>query len=452
MSKLLVRKVVGAGHVRNPHRKPEGWDYRTWGLVALLIVLAIVLAKQSFGAGLDDCYRATCRVEMGNGSGSGCVFHADAERFYILTNAHVAGTARGRNASVVFTREGYEGTIPAVVEYGQQGEHTPDVAVLSVMRSSMAGYEPPVIPLALRDPQAGDTVLSVGAARGAWATAWTGHVTTNDGDTIGFLPTPAPGRSGSALFDATGSAIVGLVTWQTPQGGRAQSITAVRRVIDSRGVQTPPDVLAPLVPIRPAQQEDCPTCPQYRVPSSGNPWGNRPRIIPPECKPPNVTPPATKPTQPPVASAPACECKPQQPCQCDPNAIAKLAEDIAGIRDELASVNEAIVAINARPLEPTPSEPPVTRPDVPPLDKPAEVHHYVVVADLSAPGWPRVAAEVEQARDIFPLIHVVDAKDVPFVVRPLPQCVTYDSAGKPTAIAKGERETSLTLQRIIRRE
>ncbi len=449
MSKLLVRKIVGAGHVRNPHKKPGDWDYRTWGLVALLVLLAIALAKQSFGAGLEDCYRATCRVEMGSGSGSGCVFQADAERFYILTNAHVAGTTRGRNASVVFTREGYEGTIPAVVEYGQQGEYTPDVAVLSVTRASMAGYEPPVIPLAPRDPQAGDTVLSVGAARGAWATAWTGHVTTNDGDTIGFLPTPAPGRSGSALFDATGSAIVGLVTWQTPQGGRAQSITAVRRVIDSRGIQTPPDVLAPLVPIHPAQ---CPDGNCQPSPSRGNPWGNRPRIIPPNCQPPTVTPPAvtppaTNPAQPPAKTAPACECKPHEPCQCDPNATAKLTEDIAAIRTELAKLSESCAA---KPVPPP--EPPVTRPDEPPLDKPAEVHHYVVVADLSAPGWPRVAAEVEQARDIFPLIHVVDAKDVPFLVRPLPQCVTYDSAGKPTAIAKGERETSLTLQRIIRRE
>lgn len=457
------RIILGGHSVRYPYGKQPRSRAKLIAFVAFIIALAAILAWDAYGAGLDDCYRATCRVEMGNSSGSGCVFKADAERYYVLTNAHVAGTTRGRQARVVFNRDGYEGTIPAMVEWGVYGDgktdytdesgrpvdNSPDAAIISVLKSNLDGYAPPVIPIASGDAPAGSTLLSVGAPCGGWLNSWTGHITENHGDAISFLPAPLPGRSGSALFNASGTSIVGLVTWQTNKGGGAQSVAAIRRAMGEPPTISPPDGTRPLVPVHPTQCPDGNCRPP--ILGGGGPWQNLPRNRPP------ATPPAVEPYKPTSPAAPAqpsskgCECKPHEPCQCDQAAVAKIGDELNGLKSQITGLVDAVAKLNETPANP-PLVPPVVQPDVPPQIKPAEVHHHVVVADLSAPGWPRVASEVEQARDVFPAIHVVDAKDVPFVVRPLPQLVTYDSKGSAIAIAKGERETSLALQRIYRRE
>lgn len=456
------RIILGGHSVKYPYGKQPRSTAKWAALILLAIALAAIFAWDAYGAGLDDCYRATCRVEMGTHSGSGCVFKADAERIYILTNAHVAGTTRGGQARVVFNREGYEGSIPAMVEWGVLGDgkpdgrdrfgqpldSSPDVAIISVLKSNLDGYEPPVIPLSSQDEATGSTLMSVGAPRGEWMSAWTGHLTANNGDLLSFLPAPAPGRSGSALFNASGTSIVGLVTWQTASGGGAQSVAAIRRAMGEPQTISPPDGTAPLVPVQPVDCEPGKPC-RPQILGGDGPWQNLPRNRPP------ATPPATEPYKPTTPTAPSqpaakgCECKPHEPCQCDQAAVAKIGEELTGLKTQLTGLVDAVAKLNEKHANP-PLVPPVVQPDVPPQIKPAEVHHHVVVADLSAPGWPRVASEVEQARDVFPAIHVVDAKDVPFVVRPLPQLVTYDSKGNAIAIAKGERETSLALQRIYR--
>ena len=48
----------------------------------------------------------------------------------------------------------------------------------------------------------GETLRSVGCANGTWATGWTGHALGYDDDGLRFVPAPANGRSGSAIFDA----------------------------------------------------------------------------------------------------------------------------------------------------------------------------------------------------------------------------------------------------------
>lgn len=340
------RIILGGHSVGYPYGKQPRSRAKLIAFVLLIAALAVIFAWDAYGAGLDDCYRATCRVEMGTHSGSGCVFKADADHYYVLTNAHVAGTTKGRQARVVFNRDGYEGSIPALVEWGVLGNNTPDMAILSVLKANLDGYEVPVIPLAAKDEAAGATLLSVGAPRGGWINAWRGHLKSNDGDTLSFLPAPLPGRSGSALFSADGASIVGLVTWQTESGGGAQSVAAIRRAMGEPPMISPPDGTAPLVPVTPAQCPDGNCRPP--ILGGGGPWQNLPRNRPP------ATPPAVEPYKPTTPAAPAqpaakgCECKPHEPCQCDQAAVSKMEEALAALVVKLSEQGVSLVDLSKR--------------------------------------------------------------------------------------------------------
>jgi hypothetical protein len=59
--------------------------------------------------------------------------------------------------------------------------------------------------------KSGETIMSVGCAKGAWPTAWIGHANGYDQEShLLFTPPPQDGRSGSALFNESGE-IVGLI-------------------------------------------------------------------------------------------------------------------------------------------------------------------------------------------------------------------------------------------------
>ena len=81
----------------------------------------------------------------------------------------------------------------------------------------------------------GDAIISVGCASGAWATAWKGHALGTEGGDLHFVPAPANGRSGSAVFDAEGRRIVGIVRARAADGsdGVATSVQAVYRAFDA---------------------------------------------------------------------------------------------------------------------------------------------------------------------------------------------------------------------------
>jgi thioredoxin len=198
-------------------------------LIVACTVAAILLLAGNARASLDDCHKASCRVHAQGGSGTGCVYKIDEHYAYVLTNAHVAGSRTGAPMRCVFNRDGYEVTLNGVVCHTTGVQGVRDQAVIAIPVSSFDGWRPSIIPLAPADYQlpTGMTIKSVGCPRAEWASSWIGHVESINGRTLDFVPTPAPGRSGSALFDRDGKFIVGLVTWSSGNVGRAQTVQEI---------------------------------------------------------------------------------------------------------------------------------------------------------------------------------------------------------------------------------
>jgi hypothetical protein len=176
-------------------------------------------------ASLADCIDATCRIKTPDGStGSGCVFEISQGTVFVLTNRHVVGTAG--SVRCVFWQHGHQST--AIAGNVAARSDQADVALVTLPASAFDGRLPRVIPIAPEGTRLrqGETVTSVGCAGGAWATGFKGHVLGHDGTSVCFTPPPADGRSGSALFDAGGRRIVGLIWGRFERGqGRGYAVT-----------------------------------------------------------------------------------------------------------------------------------------------------------------------------------------------------------------------------------
>ena len=118
---------------------------------------------------------------------------------------------------------------------------------------------------------AGATLSSVGCANGTWSTGWKGHALGYNGGDLHFLPTPANGRSGSAIFDAEGKMIV--------------AVLRARTVNDSEGIATPVQCLyeafggqakQPKPQWRESQDSTLTQCPGGTCPSGTCPGGTCP--------------------------------------------------------------------------------------------------------------------------------------------------------------------------------
>ncbi len=205
--------------------------------VALSLLLAATcrpgVAQPLSAASWTACVEATCRVTAADGGrGTGCAFERSQGYVFILTGAHVATSAV---VQCEFWRRGHQSRpVSGRVILRHEGA---DVAVVAVAESALDGALPPVVPLApphwVAEP--GQTLHSVGCAGGAWATGWQGHALGYDAADLHFLPAPANGRSGSALFDAAGSRIVGLVRARTTDGPRgiATSVQSIYLALGS---------------------------------------------------------------------------------------------------------------------------------------------------------------------------------------------------------------------------
>ena len=185
-------------------------------LAVAAVIAAAPWAAQPALASISDCIDATCRITTPDGScGTGCAFEIGHGRVYVLTAAHVTGTHS--TVQCEFWRQGHRsqplsGSVIARIENGRC-----DAAIVSLAASQFGGLLPKAVPIAprgtiLRQQQ---TITSVGCAKGAWSTGWKGHVLRVDDNDLHFRPTPADGRSGSAIFDAEGTMIVGLLRART---------------------------------------------------------------------------------------------------------------------------------------------------------------------------------------------------------------------------------------------
>jgi len=183
---------------------------------AIIVILAEARWSQ---AAMSDCIDATCRITAADGSrGTGCVFEIGRGHVYVLTAAHVVGG--DPIVQCEFWREGHRSRpLPARVIAQVENDRC-DAAVVALATSQFGGRLPGAVPLAPRDRvlRPGDTITSVGCARGAWSTGWKGHALGYRGGDLCFSPTPADGRSGSAIFDAEGREIVGLLRARTIDG------------------------------------------------------------------------------------------------------------------------------------------------------------------------------------------------------------------------------------------
>jgi len=189
-------------------------------LSLLLVVAALIGAPDYSHAGVSETLDATCRIHAPDGStGTGCVFEISQGRAFILTNRHVVGNANA--VKCIFWKQGHQsaGLSGAVIARGAGV----DVAIVSVPQTSFGGHLPRVIPIAPRGTKLnpGDTITSAGCAKGAWATGWKGHVLGYDDGNLCFTPPPANGRSGSAVCDAKGERIVGLI-WGRQNSGQSR--------------------------------------------------------------------------------------------------------------------------------------------------------------------------------------------------------------------------------------
>ncbi|NQU22625.1 MAG: trypsin-like peptidase domain-containing protein [Candidatus Nealsonbacteria bacterium] len=189
--------------------RPNPFAHR---LLAAAAILPLMLGVAR--ASLEDCIDATCRITHDDGGrGTGCVFERSQGYVYVLTAAHVVGDSR--QVRCEFWRDGHPSQpLPAAVVARSPAA---DAAVVTLPESLFAGVLPKVIPVAPRGYviAPGQTLTSVGCANGSWSTGWKGHALGYRDRDLHFVPTPANGRSGSAVFDARGEQIVGLLRART---------------------------------------------------------------------------------------------------------------------------------------------------------------------------------------------------------------------------------------------
>ena len=275
------------------------WHWRDI-VAATAAGLAVLSVAGRCGASPPDCADAVCRIAAADGScGSGCVFEIDGQWVYVLTAAHVVGNDAAVQCE--FWRDGHKSEGLA----GQVSRRNADVdaAVVAVPAASLGGVLPSAIPLAPRGTavQAGQTLVSIGCANGAWATGWKGHAVPGDADELRFVPSPANGRSGSPILDAEGSHIVGILVARTMDNaeGIGVPIAAVYRAFDAKKSRVEREELkaghsdsqpSPLNSqlLTQCGPNGCPNCPQRKYvvphlfgnasPNQGGPW---PSLTPP---------------------------------------------------------------------------------------------------------------------------------------------------------------------------
>jgi len=170
--------------------------------------------------------RATVRVTVGGVCGSGTVVGRDsAGNAIVLTNAHVAGTTRGRVVAVERwnpdgSSERGNGTIIAA-GYGRGT--SVDFALLKC--NSEFAREVAPIPLADRYPSIQSGVTTYGCPRCEWPSLQVLRLNRKEGQILSWKPEAISGRSGSSLIDYSdeGPRVVGLLTWAGGGEGLGQS-------------------------------------------------------------------------------------------------------------------------------------------------------------------------------------------------------------------------------------
>ena len=174
----------------------------------------------------DQVIRATVRVTINNVCGSGTIVGRDGQgNAIVLTNAHVAGTSRGRMVNVQRwdtdgSSQSGRGTIIAA-GYGRG--MSVDFALLRCDPDFARDVTP--IPLADRYPDTTVSVTTFGCPRCEWPSLQVLKMNRTEGQVLTWKPEAIGGRSGSSVIDHTSSGprVVGLLTWAGNGEGMGQS-------------------------------------------------------------------------------------------------------------------------------------------------------------------------------------------------------------------------------------
>ena len=167
--------------------------------------------------------RATVRVTVSGVCGSGTVVGRDANGVAIvLTNAHVAGTQRGR--VVQLERWNTDGTSErgqgSIIASGYGRGLSVDFALLKCNEAFAKGVA--TVPIANRYPKG--QVTTYGCPRCEWPSLQNLRMRKNDSQILTWSPEAIGGRSGSSLIDYDeGPRVVGLLTWGGGGEGLGQS-------------------------------------------------------------------------------------------------------------------------------------------------------------------------------------------------------------------------------------
>ncbi len=174
----------------------------------------------------DQVIKATIRVTVSGVCGSGTVVGRDADgNALVLTNAHVAGTQRGRVVNL--ERWNLDGTSErgqgSIVAAGYGSGLSVDFALLRCNPEFAKGVLP--IPLANRYPDAQALVTNFGCPRCEWPSLQVLKLNRRESQVLTWKPQAIGGRSGSSVVDYTeaGPRVVGLLTWGGNGEGLGQS-------------------------------------------------------------------------------------------------------------------------------------------------------------------------------------------------------------------------------------
>ncbi len=196
----------------------------------LFLIVFFSLTLYSFAAplNLNQITEASVRVNVPGAAGSGTVYHQDDTYYYVLTNAHVVGSAR--SATCEFFSGGLKSSkIPAEVMWRQYSDQTDvDFAVMRIIKTNLKNHVPRVIPLLPPSYSFTGTeyIQSVGCPEARWAQGFEGRLLGNNGSRVLFTPPPKSGQSGSGIhinIEVNGESytfLAAVLTWQIGYGGR----------------------------------------------------------------------------------------------------------------------------------------------------------------------------------------------------------------------------------------
>jgi hypothetical protein len=181
--------------------------------------------------------RATVRVTISGVCGSGTVVGRDADgNAIVLTNAHVAGTQRGRTVSL--ERWEPDGSVErgrgSIISSGYGRGMSVDFALLKCNAEFAKDVRP--IPLADRYPTKGAMVSTYGCPRCEWPSLQVLSLNRSEGQILTWKPEAIGGRSGSSVIDYTdvGPRVVGLLTWGGGGEGLGQSTPFLLQAMKGR--------------------------------------------------------------------------------------------------------------------------------------------------------------------------------------------------------------------------